>query len=778
MVWRSIASRLSLGVLAGSALVLAVACGALFQRVRQQTLQQSHSEAAALANEAGNRIEQRLARVADTTQTLAAVVAPRPAEAEVLLRRALARNEDLSGLAAVFTPDDTPSLASPFLSRQDDGTLVQRDMRKDPTRYWETNWFLAGLACTQGCWQRHFYSKSRKRELVDYAVAITRDGHPIGLINADVSLDWLNGILKALAKPAGAYAFVLDDSGAYLAHDDPAMVGQRGAPSLLQALAQHEASHVRLTVAQHPQAEGQPVWIYFTPIEGTRWRFGLAMPEDSIYVGVRQAFAYTMALGLLALVALAMITLAVVRRTLAPLGTLASHAEQVARGALAFELPPARRPDEVGRLTQAFDHMRTELALHIAELTRNAREQQRLASELDIAQQIQTALLPGQHYLDAHCESFELHALLRPARAVGGDLYSYFMLDERRFCVMVGDVSDKGIPAALFMARTITLAKALAPRAGSPRQLLSMLNRELCRNNESCMFVSLWCGMLDTYTGELVMASAGHEPPALCDAEGARLLELETGAALGLDEEAGYPSHTLRLQPGQTLLMYTDGITEATDTRQDMFGTQRMLDCLARLPTRTASGLADGLLAEVDRFAADAGQADDITVLALSWHHALDDRNAPMLDLTIRASISDVFDTLERCDASLRAQGVATDTREDIRLVLEELMVNMVQHGQAHAAGDSISLHMRLGGDAVLVELHHDGQPFDPLQAPLPELPGDLADRDEIGGLGIHLVRAMANELIYSHDEQGNHLQLRFLHPARTEHDHDAHPEH
>ena len=225
----------------------------------------------------------------------------------------------------------------------------------------------------------------------------------------------------------------------------------------------------------------------------------------------------------------------------------------------------------------------------------------------------------------------------------------------------------------------------------------------------------------------------------------------------------------MRLLPSQTLLLYTDGITEATDTRQAMFGSDRMLACLTSSPSRTAADLAGGLLAEVDRFAEGAGQADDITVLALSWHHAQDDRNSPMLDLTLNASMDDVFETLDRCDASLQAQGVTPDVRDDIRLVLEELMVNMVEHGRIRETGETIDLHMRLGDGAVFVELHHNGQPFDPLQAPLPMLTGDIADQEEVGGLGIHLVRAMASELSYSHDEQGNHLQLRFLHPARTE---------
>jgi len=763
MLSRSIASRLSLWVLAGSVAVLAIVGGVLFQRVSQQILTQAHGEATALANEAGNRIEQRLARVADTAQalTLATRVAQGPGEIEALLRDAVARNPDLSGLAAAFVPLPDDPTASPFVSRQDDGTLSVRDLRRDVVHpYWERDWFRTGLACAQGCWQQHFRSQSRRRELVNYSVAIEREGRPIGLINADVSLEWLGHILQALHKPDGAYAYVLDDKGVYMAHDNPAMVGRLAIADVRQVQARHEAARVRLAIAQNPLARGKPVWIYLVPVEGTRWTFGLAMPEAMIYAGVRQAFSRVLVLGAVALLALALVTLAVTRRTLAPLGMLASRAEQVARGALEFELPPARFPDEVGRLTEAFDRMRTELALHIAELTRNAREQQRLASELDIAQQIQTALLPGEHYLDAHCRNFELHALLRPAQAVGGDLYSYFMLNERRFCVMVGDVSDKGIPAALFMARTITLAKALAPKARTPQQLLALLNVELCRNNDSCMFVSLLCGMLDTLTGELVVASAGHDPPALCDAAGVRLLELDNGAALGLDEAARYPARTLRLQPGQTLLLYTDGITEAADVAGQLFGSERLVECLARAPTRSAAELAGDLLAEVDDFAGAADQADDITVVALTWHHALAGADARVLDVSVRAVMDDVRETLARCDAALGGHDVPPAVREDIGLVLEELMASLVRHAVAGQGDGALDLHMRLDGEAVLVELHHDGQPFDPLREP---------GGTPAGGRGFQLVRAMASELSYSHDEQGNHLQLRFPRlPAAT----------
>lgn len=765
MVLRSMASRLAFGVLAGTLLVVVVGGAVLFRFVRQQILEQTHRESAALASEASHSIQHRLDKVADTAQMLAALIGPRPDDAEPLIRDAIDHNADLAGLAAAYVAPssgvDAP-VRSPFVSRLADGALTVRDLRKDPVPYWEQAWFHAGLGCVSGCWQQPFFSQSRQRRLVNYSAAIRADGKTVGVLNADVTLEWLQGVLQSLNRPHGTEAFVIDQKGIYLAHDDPAQVGQPVRDERLAGLSAGGNGPIREAGTSTGRA---PAWIYRAPIGGTRWQVGLVLPEDRIYAGVRRTFSIAIGVGVLALLTLTLLTLVVTRRTLSPLGVLTDRAEQVARGALDFALPAVRRRDEVGRLTHAFDRMRHELADHIAELGRVAREQQRLASELEIAQQIQTALLPGAHFLDARCNNFELHAVLKPARTVGGDLYSYFMLHDQRFYVMVGDVSDKGIPAALFMARAITLAKALAPRAQSPQQLLQLLNRDLCRNNDGCMFVSLLCGLLDTATGHLTMASAGHEPPVLWGDEAPRLLDLETGPALGLDEEATYTSRRIRLRPGETLLMYTDGITEATDGALAMYGQDRMLACLDRYAASDESDPAGYLLADVEAFAAGHGQADDITVLALRWHHAGAEGSASMLELTLPASMEAVFDVLEQCEARLLEVAVDAGVRADVRLVLEELMVNMVEHGRPAEGKAHIELRMSLADDAVLVELHHDGQAFNPLLSPSPELTGDLADRDIDGGLGIHLVRAMASDFSYAHDEQGNHLQLRFIYP-------------
>jgi sigma-B regulation protein RsbU (phosphoserine phosphatase) len=340
------------------------------------------------------------------------------------------------------------------------------------------------------------------------------------------------------------------------------------------------------------------------------------------------------------------------------------------------------------------------------------------------------------------------------------------MLDPQRFFVMVGDVSDKGIPAALFMAQTITLAKALAPRAQTPPNLLRLLNLELCRGNDSCMFVTLLCGLLDTGSGNLVLASAGHEPPILCGRGTPQVLEFPTGAVLGLYEDSDYPEHVLRLGRGETLLMYTDGITEASDHDEQMYGIERTVDSLAQVPPTAATATyIERLLGDVDRFVADAPQADDITLLALSWHGSA----LKATEMTIDNRLPEVFAALDRCEQLLQDAGTPAPLCGDMRLVLEELMVNTVEYGYPDGQPGQIGLRLQPLADAITVELIDDGVAFDPLQSADPVLTGDLADRERVGGLGIHLARTMTDEMRYTRDAQGNHLLLRFAYPTQDE---------
>jgi sigma-B regulation protein RsbU (phosphoserine phosphatase) len=622
MVLRSVASRLALGVLMGSAIVLVVTGGLMLSHSREQILAQTGQEAAAVAGGAATRIQGRIEGVAKVAQVLAGLLSTRRDEAPALIRDALTVNPELVDISAAFIPRDTnaPREAdAPVARRGIDGKLSMSSRLDDPEVYWTSAWFVRGLNCDRGCWQAPFHSVGRSDTLVGYSVAIPGTTLPVaGVADATISLGWLQQLLGELDKPDHASAFVVDADGVFLAHDWTTYVGTRGSKPFLAAIAAGR-NPVRIT----PEMGGrvsEPVWVYFVPIGGTKWTFGLTIPERQVLANLRQTYYVDILLGVLALAGVSLITLIITRRLMAPLGILSDRAEDVARGELEFALPQLRRNDEVGRLTRAFDQMRRQLAGHIDTAKRIAREQERMASELDIARQIQLALIPEAHWLTDDGR-IEVHAALRPASAVGGDLYTYFTLGARHVCVMVGDVSDKGIPAALFMARTITLARTLANHARSPSDILGALNRELCKGNDTCMFVTLLCGVVETETGLLTLASAGHEQPVLHAGGSAILVDVETGPALGLDREARYPVRVLTLLGGDTVLMYTDGISEAHAGNQRLYGTDAILDSVSRIEEGAATETyIERVLGDVDAYVDGDPAYDDIALLALTWH--------------------------------------------------------------------------------------------------------------------------------------------------------------
>jgi sigma-B regulation protein RsbU (phosphoserine phosphatase) len=254
------------------------------------------------------------------------------------------------------------------------------------------------------------------------------------------------------------------------------------------------------------------------------------------------------------------------------------------------------------------------------------------------------------------------------------------------------------------------------------------------------MFVTLLFGLLDTGSGDLVLASAGHEPPILCGRGAPRLLEVPTGAVLGLYEDSDYPEYRLRLCPGETLLMYTDGITEASDREQQMYGIERTAESLAQVPSAApTAAYIERLLSDVDHFVANAAQADDITLLALTWHGT----KVPATEVSTDNRLPEVFAALDRCEQLLREAHVPATLHDDVRLVLEELMVNTVEYGYPDGRPGQIRVLLQSRPGAATIELIDDGIAFDPLQSATPALTGDLADREQTGGLGIHLARTV-----------------------------------
>jgi len=259
------------------------------------------------------------------------------------------------------------------------------------------------------------------------------------------------------------------------------------------------------------------------------------------------------------------------------------------------------------------------VALERARLIEAYIEKERMEETLKLAHDIQMSMVPKIFPPFPDRSEFDIFATLVPAREVGGDLYDFFFLDDDHLCFAVGDVSGKGVPASLFMAVTKTLFKATAGNGGTPGEILARLNTEICRDNESCMFVTLFCGILNIRTGQVDYSNGGHNLPYYLHHEGVSPLENFGGRALGLVTQSPYASGQIVLNPGDALVLYTDGVTEAMNPSETLYSDQRLERFLANNRGSSPRQMIGDLLSDVRQFAGEAPQSDDITVLALLY---------------------------------------------------------------------------------------------------------------------------------------------------------------
>jgi sigma-B regulation protein RsbU (phosphoserine phosphatase) len=238
-----------------------------------------------------------------------------------------------------------------------------------------------------------------------------------------------------------------------------------------------------------------------------------------------------------------------------------------------------------------------------------------------IARDIQMGILPKKFPPFPHREEFDIYALINPAREVGGDFYDFFFVDDEHLCFVIGDVSGKGAPASLFMAVSKTLIKAISSKGIAPGEILTRVNWELSQENDSCMFVTIFCGLLNTTTGEISYANGGHNYPIIFRKQNeVTWLEGNGGLVVGAIEHTVYETGKTTLQPGESIFLYTDGVTEAVNTKEELFSDDRLRTKITLLQGRPPKEVIFRVAEEIAQFSHNMPQADDITMMMVRFY--------------------------------------------------------------------------------------------------------------------------------------------------------------
>lgn len=407
--------------------------------------------------------------------------------------------------------------------------------------------------------------------------------------------------------------------------------------------------------------------------------------------------------------------------------------------------------DEIEVLAKSTYDMQKAIINHVEEIKKVTTEKERISAELDVARKIQEYMLPIPT-THPNKEYISLHAIMKPAKEVGGDFYDFFQIDDDHIGIVIADVSGKGVPASLFMVIAKTMLKNASQSGISPAEVFEKVNNQLSENNGGEMFVTCLLGILNVKTGELECVNAGHEYPAIKRGNGEfELYRDNHGFVLAGMEDMTYESYTLKLESGDTLFLYTDGVAEATNVENELYGTQRMLEKLSQHANLSTREICDEMLNDIKSFTGKAQQFDDITMLCLKYI-AKDVQNAQK---NFDIQTSKVSDIVDFCEEVMENSDVESTVQIKVAIALDELCMNIFSYSEATTC--NVLVHAL--DNKVLITLKDNGMPYNPLSNPDPDTTLSASER-EIGGLGVYIVKNISSEVTYNYANQQNILNI------------------
>ncbi len=586
------------------------------------------------------------------------------------------------------------------------------------------------------------------------------------LLNRDLST--VQAIIDQFAEIGGvAYVFVSDAQGEIVSHTFVPVVPKEVLPLIKQSRSSLLTGDVVTTKLQ-VQGLGDFIHIYAPILAGVAGFVHVGMDLGFIRAQIWSTAVKQQGLMFVIFILSIVVAYILVNRISRPLNQLADYTHSLASHdfSAGLDIPaeiealPQKSKDEIGKLAESFINMERTLQRYLKDLEETTATKERIESELKIAHDIQMSMVPKTFPPFPDRTEVDIYATLVPAREVGGDFYDFFFIDDHRLCFAIGDVSGKGVPASLFMALTKTMFRATGGRQNATAEtIISRLNGEICRDNESCMFVTVFCGVLDVRSGQVEYSNAGHNLPYVLSNGVVTAVPKTGGMALGVTESVDFHAGRLLLKPGDRLVLYTDGVTEAMDKDDQLFSESRMEETLQGVNGQSSEEVIKRVVKDVHHFSAGAPQSDDITLLVLGYTGPKEAHERSLFAL-LRNDLAELQRLNQLVTEFAEHHGLPSELVFRVTLVLEEIITNVISHGYEDEVEHEISVRLSWQDPDMKIEVEDDGRPFNPLEAPPPDIVKPLAER-QVGGLGIHLVREMMDKLEYRRENDKNLLVLK-----------------
>ena len=603
-------------------------------------------------------------------------------------------------------------LYAPYATRNSEtGEIQTLSLATDDYDYPSQEWFTKPLELHGGYWSEPYYDEGGGNMLMTtFSMPVMdRNGKVAAILTADISLQWLTELMGSIEVYPNAFSTVVSRNGQIMVCPVESLVMNK---NVLQFAAESSDSDALSSIneamlsGQEGEMEvrykGEENRIYFAPVERTGWSLSIVVPEKEMFAGVRKVGRLVTILQLLGVVMIVIIL------------------RVIAKNQMKYK--------------------------------KLATQKELIQNELRIGHEIQMSMIPKTFPAFPERTDLDFAATLIPAKEVGGDLYDFYIRDEKLF-FCIGDVSGKGVPAALVMSVTQSLFRAISAHETNPSKIVISMNNSMSENNESNMFITFFCGILDLTTGLLRYCNAGHNPPML----NTEKLPVLPNFPLGVMPGMVFQEQETRLEYDDTLFLYTDGLTEAENASTEQFGEERMEAFLGT--KRNAQALLDTMQEAVDCFVNDAPQSDDLTVLVIHYmaHPATEQQERHLI---LHNDIQQIPQLAEFVETIAEEKQLDQSLAMSLNLALEEAVTNVILYAYPKGADGLVDVEAILKPHSLEFIITDSGVPFDPTAVPEADVTLS-ADERPIGGLGIYLVNKLMDELHYQRIDDKNVLSMK-----------------
>ena len=686
-------------------------------------------------------------------------------------------NSNIMGAAVAYNPDYEPKKGQPFspYAYRNGTDIYTKQLNTPEYDYLHQEWYTKPLAEGKGTWSEPYIDEGGGEVgMITYSQPIINSkGEIYAIQTADIALHWLSELMCELdsttkqnmfkdSESFPSYSFIVSHKGTIVAYPYKAKLSYK---TLYEFLEDHDgledaneilsSNNGYTTVVQNNT--GTMYVLFYSSIEHTGWTLVTIMPLKVILKPVGSIIGIFGILMLIGLIIVAVICRSAIRRVTMPITQFADSADEIASGNLSVQLPTIKTKDEMLRLHNSFATMQKSLIQQIEE-TRSANEEKgRIESELNIARDIQMSMLPKTFPPFPDRNDIEIYGKQKPAKEVGGDLYDFYIRDEKLF-FCIGDVSGKGVPASLVMAVTRTLFRTISFKEALPERIMFGINNAMADNNESNMFVTLFLGVLDLPTGRLRYSNAGHNAPMLIG-QTIGLLPCAANVPLGVQTDWKFSQQETTIDLNTCIFLYTDGLTEAENAANEQFMEERMIE-VAKGMSHEPQQMIEQMFNAVHQFVGNAEQSDDLTMLAIQYTKPLEKDMKLQRSITLPNDIEKVPVLAEFVDEVCEIAGFDMSTTMGINLALEEAVVNVMSYAYQPGTTGNVNIEAIANETRLKFIISDWGTPFDPTAEK--EVDTTLsAEERPIGGLGIHLVRQIMDSINYERIDGMNVLTLR-----------------